>query len=113
MNKPKIYLLVWSYMLDFENSVNPYKDSKNAIALWKYIAGNYCRSSDDILSLGQEIMGFGVREKDSLHIACAITSSCDYFITTDNKLLNKPVTRINIINPINFIFEMEGIINEN
>ena len=107
------YLLVWSYMLDFENNVNPYEDSKNAISPWKNVAHEYCRSSDEILSLGSEIMKFGVKEKDSLHIACAILSGCEYFITTDRKLLNKPITKIKIINPIDFILETEDISNEN
>ena len=111
--KESRYLLVWSYMLDFENSVNPYEDSKNAISPWKDIAHEYCASSDDILSLGKAIMKFGVKEKDSLHIACAILSGCEYFITTDRKLLNKPITKIKIINPIDFILETEDISNEN
>ena len=50
---------------------------------------------------------------DSLHIACAITNKCDYFITTDNRLLNKPVTKTKIITPINFVLETEENLNEN
>ena len=111
--KENKYLLIWSYMLDFENSVNPYEDSKNAISPWKYIAHEYCPSSDEILSLGRDIMKFGIKEKDSLHIACALTSVCDYFITTDRKLLNKPITKIKVMNPIDFILETEDISNEN
>jgi len=111
--KENKYALVWSYMLDFENSVNPYEDSKNAISLWKDIAHEYCFSSDEILALGKEIMKFGIKEKDSLHIACAIKNECDYFISTDRKLLNKPITKIKIINPIDFILETEDSTNEN
>ena len=111
--KENKYALVWSYMLDFENSSNPYEDRKNSAALWKDIASEYCASSDEILSLGIEIMKHGVKEKDALHIACAIVSDCDYFITTDRKLLNKPVTKIKIFSPINFILETEDILNEN
>ncbi len=43
----------------------------------------------------------------ALLIACAIKSNCDYFITTDIKLLKKDITNIKIIDPINFIREME------
>jgi hypothetical protein len=107
------YLLVWSYMLDFENSVNPYGESKNAISPWKNIAHEYCSSSDEILSLGKKIMELGVKEKDSLHIACAIISGCDYFITTDRKLLNKHLVDMKVINPIDFILKTEDITNEN
>ena len=111
--KENKYLLVWSYMLDFENSNSPYEERTNSIALWKDIAQEYCSSSDEILSLGQKIMKFNIKECDALHIACAIIKDCDYFITTDKKLLNKSVPKIKIINPINFVLEMEDIANEN
>lgn len=29
--------LVWSYMMDFENSVNPYENRKRAIAKWQNV----------------------------------------------------------------------------
>jgi len=101
------YSLVWSFMLDFENDNNPYEDKRNAIALWEHIADEFCPSSDEVIALGEDIMLYGIRECDSLQIACAITSGCDYFITTDKKLLNKPITTVKIINPIDFIRKME------
>lgn len=101
------YDLVWSYMLDFENDENPYEDKKNAIAPWKNIAHEFCSSSGEILLLGKDIMDKGIKAKDALHIACAIKSECDYFITTDMRLLNKDIENINIINPIDFVRETE------
>jgi predicted nucleic acid-binding protein len=100
-------------MLDFENDNNPYEEKRNAVALWEFIADEYCPSSDKVLELGENIMKYGIKECDSLQIACAISSKCDYFITTDKKLLNKPITDIKIINPIDFIREMEENDNEN
>lgn len=105
--RDKKYLLVWSYMCDYENSRSSYEDNKKAIALWKGIADEYCPSSNEILELGREIMKQGIKEKDVLHIACAIKSGCDYFITTDRRVFNKTVPDIKLINPINFITEME------
>jgi predicted nucleic acid-binding protein len=96
-------------MLDFENDKNPYREKRNAILPWKRIAEFYCASSTDILSVGSEIMGKGFGAKDSLHIACAIESKCDYFITTDDKITNKKVDGIRIINPIDFVIEMENL----
>lgn len=101
------YVLVWSYMLDYENDENPYEEKKNAIAPWKDIAKEYCPSSDNVLSSGREIMARGIKAKDALHIACAIKSGCDYFITTDSKLINKNIENIKIINPIDFVRETE------
>ena len=98
-----VYSLCWSYMLDYENSNNPYEDKRNVIAPWKNIADNYCPSSDSVLSRGLEIMKLGVRANDALHISCAIEQQCEYFITTDKKLINKSIDEINIINPIDFV----------
>ena len=106
--REKRYSLVWSYMLDYENSNNPYEDRKNVIAPWKEISDDYCPSSDDILSAGIKIMEHGIKDNDALHIACAIKSGCEYFITTDDKLTNKEIADIKIVNPIDFIRETEG-----
>jgi predicted nucleic acid-binding protein len=96
-------------MLDFENSRNPYDEKRKSISPWKGIADFYCASSHDILSTGSEIMEKKIKAKDALHIACAIKSKCEYFITTDNKLTNKTIDGIRIVNPIDFVIETEGL----
>jgi predicted nucleic acid-binding protein len=48
-----------------------------------------------------------IKQKDSLHIACALEANCKYFITTDRKILNKTIDNIIIINPVDFV-GMEG-----
>jgi predicted nucleic acid-binding protein len=50
----------------------------------------------------------GIQANDALHIACAIESQCEYFITTDARLINKKIEGIKIINPIDFVRNMEG-----
>ena len=42
---------------------------------------------------------------DASHIACAMHLSADYFLTTDRKILNKPIVGIKIANPIDFVRE--------
>ena len=105
--REKKYSMVWSYMHDYENNDNPYEERRNAIKPWKEMADCYCPSSDDILKTGHTIMGLDIKPKDALHLACAINSNCDYFITTDKKLTNKTVAGIRIVNPIDFVREME------
>jgi len=102
-----IYDLVWSYMSDLENNYNPNIENKNSIQAWETIAKFKCRSSDNILLRGVKIMEKGIRVKDALHIACAIESQCEYFITTDTGLINKRIDTVQIINPIDFIRKME------
>ena len=45
--------------------------------------------------------------KDAYHVACAIDSSCDYFLTTDNRLLKYHTNEILMLNPIDFVRRLE------
>jgi len=63
--------------------------------------------SKEIVDSGNTIMQKGIKKKDALHLACAIKANCDYFLTTDKKLLNKSFSDIELINPIDFIRKLE------
>jgi hypothetical protein len=101
------YDLVWSYMSDFENNNNPNIENKSSIQLWEGMAKYKCKSSDKIIAQGNKIEQKGIRPKDALHIACAIESKCEYFITTDLGLTNKKFDEIEVLNPIDFVRKME------
>jgi predicted nucleic acid-binding protein len=103
----KTFELVWSYILDYENAANPYQNRRQSIAKWKSIAMFDIDASDTIVNRGKEIMQKGVKKKDALHVACAIEAQCNYFLTTDKKLLHAKIDEINIINPIDFIKILE------
>jgi len=102
-----IYELVWSYILEMENNQNPFEDKRNAILDWKEIAKIHCEENDFILSKAKELRGLGLKIMDSLHIACAIYSKCDFLITTDKQLCNKNINDVRVVNPITFVNEME------
>ena len=106
------YELVWSYILDVENYYNPYEQRRNTIKDWRSIAKIDIAETPDILFLAEQIKDKGVKTKDALHIACAIQAKCDYFITTDKKLLNKSIDGILIVDPIEFIKEREDDNND-
>jgi len=52
----------------------------------------------------------GIKNIDSLHIACAIQAGADYFLTTDDGILKKAalVQGVRITDPIGFIKEMDA-----
>ena len=53
-------------------------------------------------------MNYQIKNKDAIHIACAITGKCDYFITTDDDLAKKYTgNEICICGPIDFITMLE------
>ena len=99
--------LVWSYILDYENSVNPHEERQNSIIAWRNVANIKVGASKDIDVLCSEIMKKGIKEKDALHVACAIKADCEYFLTTDKKLLNKKFKEIVAINPLDFVRNLE------
>lgn len=102
--------LVTSYVLWYENSQNPYEMRKKAIS--EFIKKNTSEYIDadkaEAMSLeAKKIMDTGVKMKDAYHVACAVFASCDYFLTTDIRLLKYKTDRIKLMNPIEFINELE------
>ena len=103
--------LIGSYTLDYELSRNPYEMRRNAIArfiennLSGYVGSN---RADIIRPLAESIMETGVKEKDAYHFASAIYAKCDYFISTDIRLLKYQTDKIKLVTPVDFIMETEG-----
>ena len=96
-------MLVWSFILDYENYDNPFYERKQSISAWKKLSIMDCNLCDKIVNIAKDLLNLGLRQKDASHIACAIYSGADYFITTDKKILNKSVKGIILINPIDFV----------
>jgi predicted nucleic acid-binding protein len=96
-------MLVWSFVLDYENEANPFYERKHSIAVWKKLSIIDCNLCTEIADIARNLLKTGLRQKDASHIACAIYANADFFITTDKKILNKHIQGINLINPIDFI----------
>ncbi len=64
-------------------------------------------SSAKVKELAEDIMKTGVKLMDACHVACAIIAGCDYFISTDKRLLKYKTTDIRMVNPIDYIMEKE------
>ena len=99
--------IVWSYILDFENSKNPFEERKQQIERWKIFAVEDIEEKDAILAIGRKLEKIGLKKIDALHISCAIYAKCNYFITTDKGILKKAkrIKELIVIDPINFIRE--------
>lgn len=100
--------LAASYVLIAENSANRFESKRRDIQAFideythTYIS---YKSSADVNAAAEEIMKTGIQFMDACHIACAILAGCDYFLTTDKKLLKYQTNRIKIANPVTFIVE--------
>ncbi len=100
---------VWSFMSDYENSMNPYEMRRESIKKFSYRCTEYVDSSkkNEILITARDIMTTGIKAKDAIHVSCAIYMNCDYFISTDDRLLKLKRNDIIMINPMMFVKEME------
>jgi len=101
--------LVWSYMLDYENSLSDFMQKQSTIQKWQEYAVKDIDESTKILQISNKIQKTGIKNADSLHIACAISADCDYFISVDKRLLNYQDKRIIICDPIEFLRIWEGL----
>ena len=103
--------LVGSFILDFECSRNPFEMRKRTI--FDFLASNmkeYVGSerSDVLKTKIVELMRAGIKEKDATHLASAIYAGCDYFISTDIRLLKHKTDEIRLVTPVAFVMELEG-----
>jgi len=100
--------LVWSYILDYENSQNPFRERREQIIKWRTYSDNDIEESEDVLNIASMVMKHGIKKLDSLHLACAIKANTDYFLTTDDGVIKKAkhIKNIQIVDPIGFIKEI-------
>ena len=103
--------LAASHVLLYENSKNPHEDRRQAIYEFvKQNTGIFVDSDrlNETATIAREIISTGIKDVDAAHIACAIQADCDYFLTTDNRVLKYCGEKIKIINPVDFIKILGG-----
>lgn len=101
--------LAWSFVIDFETDRNPFAYKREWVWGLKKYHCVFQPEDVDVLLRGKTYQGLGLKERDALHVACALKLKCDYLITTDDKVLNKKgaIHGVKIISPKDFIREME------
>lgn len=104
--------LVWSFILDYENSLNPSQDIRTEIEMVSLLASEHVEADEDIRNNAKEYERKGIKARDALHLASALKSGAEYFITCDDKILkrgNSLGLDLKIINPIDFLRDVEEI----
>jgi predicted nucleic acid-binding protein len=104
--KYKSIALYYSFMSQAELDDSPFENSKTHIL--DFIETNAAvfisdNNIDVLKELTSEIMQTGIKIKDATHLASAIFAKCDYFITTDKRVINHETNKIKIVNPIEFM----------
>lgn len=104
--------LVTSYILEYENSKNRFSHKKQAISDFMNAYESYyvgVEHAEQAVNIAEDITPTGVKNMDALHVACAVLAECDYFVTTDDRLLKYQTDKIQIVAPEEFIRRMEAI----
>ena len=102
--------LATSCVLRHENNKNAYATQRSASAdfMEKHTAVfvDFDKIAE-IKKIAEEIMSTSVKEVDTAHITCAILAECNYFLTTDHRVLRYCSDKIKIMNPIEFLKVLE------
>ena len=104
--------LVWSYILDYENSLNAFSQKAAAIQKWQKLSIADIEETPEIIRLSNEIKKSGINDADSLHIACAVEAKCNYLITVDKRMINYNNENIIICDPVEFLRIWEAFSND-
>ena len=101
--------LVWSAILDLENSANPDPQRREAIAAWFTVAAIDIEATSAVEQTAESLTKIGLKAMDALHVASALEGEADFFLTTDRAIVRKlkPEKRIRVMDPIDFIRERE------
>jgi predicted nucleic acid-binding protein len=60
----------------------------------------------------RKLTGLGFRKLDAMHLACAEAAHCEFFVTTDDKLIKRAKAHqktlaVALVNPLTFVTEVE------
>ena len=97
--------LVWSAILDLENTANPYLERRNAVSRWRQYAQVDIEPGETVVQLAKTLEIKGIKAMDALHLACAIEANAKFLLTTDKILLRKAdnENRIQVLDPVDFV----------
>ena len=100
-----------SSVLEYENSKNPFPIIQTAIQKYLTRASSFQPLNKAITKRANQLKTAGIKPIDALHVASFEASASNYFITCDQRLLNRcKALSIQAINPTEFI---EVLDNEN
>ncbi len=110
--------LVWSFMHEDETVLCPFPDREDEVMRLRSLCKIQCPVSENFTDIGKEYQQrVNLSARDALHIACALQSKADFFLSCDDSLLkraSKLLLPIRLMNPIDYIRkEMETIEDSN
>ena len=100
--------LVSSSVLEYENSRNPFPLRKRWVDRCLGLADHFQKVDEDIRKRAQEMEKEGLRAIDALHVACAEVAGSEYFLTCDDRVIQRYKRGIQALSPVNFVLLTAG-----
>jgi hypothetical protein len=95
--------LITSSVLAYENSRNPFQLRRMWVNYCMRCSKYFVKVNASIKKRAIAIESGSVKSMDSLHIACAEASNCNYFITCDDRIIKRYKGSIKAQSPVDFI----------
>ena len=96
----RIISIVSSDVLVYENSRNPYAERQMFVTSVLRKARLIQTLNNSLAKRAQEIEVLGIKGLDALHLACAERLKADYFVTCDDRMIQKYTGTIVVVNPV-------------
>jgi len=100
--------LVTSSILRLENRSNPFESRSQWVNYCLNYATYYQTVDEVIQERAQQLTGLNLQAMDAFHLACAEAKVCDYFLTCDDRLIKRYKGPLQVKNPVELIFLLEG-----
>ena len=100
--------LVWSAVLDFENSQHPLVDRRTEIGRWAQRAVINIAINEQISIRAHALNQVGFGALDAAHLACAEAAACDYLLTCDDPMIRRSqrvALTLRVSNPLAYLEE--------
>jgi predicted nucleic acid-binding protein len=101
--------LVVSAVLDYENSRNPIALRRGWVDRCLKLSKRYQRVEETIRQRAETLENSGFKGLDALHLACAESADCSYFITSDDRVIRRFQSGVlQVCNPVDFVIAITG-----
>lgn len=109
MIEARLTELVTSSVLEYENSRNPYPIKQESMSRSLQKAQVRQEVNESIRQRAEQLEYNGLKAVDALHVASAEAANSDWFVTCDQRLINRcSELTMKVVNPVDFVLEMNS-----
>ena len=104
-------ILLWSWVLSFENDKHPKPDRRDEIAVWEGRSERSVALSSEVEERARHIAQQGIDALDAAHLASADAGGAEIVLTCDDVLIRRAARvglTLRVVNPVAYFKEVTG-----